>query len=312
MANDATTDSLSMENIYREWTLQDDEQLYTNRHLSTVKLASLLGRGLHGVESRLKKLTDINSPAYSRLFLSNIPKEEEKTKLTPVKEILRRIQWDPTLDPTQFTIIHYDRIDDTLCETRFDAPNENISGKETQFAFALPEHRIQGIKYRERIVWDKEMRMDCVFGSMNGRGLTIDKVVEGYDEWKTEVEERKERDKKRYGEIVGEIRDILGKERVDRLKAMTKELIEEDVDPINVRDYVKAISGLYYDAKIEVAVTAAEVNVDVADSAEFDTEEESSQVEIIHFLYLFSELVVLLPNELWREAILAEVKSAVK
>jgi hypothetical protein len=111
---------------------------------------------------------------------------------------------------------------------------------------------------------------------------------------------------------VGEIRDILGKERVDRLKAMTKELIEEDVDPINVRDYVKAISKLYYDAKIEVAVTAAEVNVDVADSAEFDTEEESSQVEIIHFLYLFSELVMLLPNELWREAILAEVESAVK
>ena len=117
MSNDAN--ELTMDNIYREWTIHDDELLYNNQHLSTVKLASLLGRGLHGVESRMKKISDVNSPAYSRLFGVSKPlNEESKSKgLTPVKEILRRIQWDPTLDASLFTVVHYDRMDDSLCET---------------------------------------------------------------------------------------------------------------------------------------------------------------------------------------------------
>lgn len=118
-ANDAN--QLTMDNIYREWTIHDDEILYNNQHLSTVKLASLLGRGLHGVESRMKKISDVNSSAYSRLFgVTKLIEEESKSKgLTPVKEILRRIQWDPTLDASLFTVVHYDRMDDSLCEEYF-------------------------------------------------------------------------------------------------------------------------------------------------------------------------------------------------
>jgi hypothetical protein len=32
-----------------------------------------------------------------------------------------------------------------LVETPFDAPNDSISGGETSFVFALPEHRIEGV-----------------------------------------------------------------------------------------------------------------------------------------------------------------------
>jgi uncharacterized protein (UPF0248 family) len=308
-------DELTMDNIYREWTIQDDETLYTNRHLSTVKLASLLGRGLHGVESRIKKLSDVNSPAYSRLFGASSQQHqegEEKSKgLTPVKEILRRIQWDPTLDGNEFTIVHYDRVDDSLRETNFNAENDSISSKERQYVSALPEHRIQSVKYRERVVWDKEMRMDCVFGSMNGKGETIDRVIETYDEWKREKEEKEEANRRRYAEMVREITDILGEDGVKEMKSMTSALLEREVDVISVRDYVKSIIGLYYDANRRMD---AEESVD--DTAEtYDDEEEldsSDQTPIIHFLYVFSELVVLLPNELGREAILAEVETVLK
>lgn len=88
-------DTLTMENIYSEWTLEDDRILYANRHLSTVRLASLLGRGINGVESRLKKICNVESAAYARLFgAGNVGGSDDglpsaKTGLTPVK--VRRI-----------------------------------------------------------------------------------------------------------------------------------------------------------------------------------------------------------------------------
>ena len=48
---------------------------------------------------------------------------------------------------------------------------ESISGAETSFVFALPEHRIEKVKYLERVVWDKASRIDYIFGSMNGNGM---------------------------------------------------------------------------------------------------------------------------------------------
>lgn len=306
-----TQDELKMDNIYREWTLQDDETLYTNRHLSTVKLASLLGRGLHGVESRIKKLSDVDSPAYQRLFgAASIGKEEGKKGLTPVKEILRRIQWDPHLNGDLFTIVHYDRVDDSLCETNFNAVNDSISGKERQYVFALPEHRIQKVKFRERVVWDKEMRLDCVFGSMNGKGETIDRVVETYDEWKREKEEKETANKKRYTEMVDEITDLIGEDGVNKMKSMASELLVNEVDAVSVRNFVKSIIGLYYEANNDVGSDESTDD----ESEELATEEPDmvDQTPIVHFLYVFSELVVLLPNELWREAILAEVETVLK
>jgi uncharacterized protein (UPF0248 family) len=188
-----SSDRLGMENIYSEWTVEDDRLLHDNRHLSLVKLASLLGRGMHGVESRIKKINDVNSMAYVRLFGAGGKPDEcvlssdtdsGSNRLTPAKEVLRRIKWDDTLPSSSFTILHYDRVQDTLVETPFDAPNDSISGAETSFVFALPEHRIEKVKYLERVVWDKASRIDCVFGSMNGNGMTIDGIINTYSDWK--------------------------------------------------------------------------------------------------------------------------------
>jgi len=295
--------TLTMDKIYREWTLEDDEVLHDNKHLSTVRLASLLGRGMHGVESRLKKLTNVDSTAYARLFSTgrgngsdDSDETEQSNKLTPVKEVLRRIQWDPTIPSASFTIVHYDRVEDTLCETPYDAPNNSISGKETRFVFALPEHRIEGVKYLDRTVWNKEMRLDCVFGSMNGNGETIDKVIESYDAWKREKEEREERNRRWQVDILNELDSILGEARVGSLKELSSDLMHGEWDTEKVRDFVKKVVSLYHDAKR----AKEEANEDMGDF-----------VEVVDFVYLFSDLVALLPDEFLREEILKEVEQVI-
>jgi len=303
-----STDRLGMENIYSEWTLEDDRLLYENRHLSLVKLASLLGRGMHGVESRIKKINDVSSMAYFRLFGAGGKPDEcvssdadsGSNRLTPAKEVLRRIKWDETLQSSSFTILHYDRVQDTLAETPFDAPNDSISGAETSFVFALPEHRIEKVKYLERVVWDKASRIDCVFGSMNGNGVTIDHIINTYTDWKKERDERIDRDRRRQIEVLEELGLVLGGEsRLKELKEQSSQLIRGEWDSDSVRDYVKRVGSLYYEAMKE--------------NEEGDAnEDEDDGTDIIDFLHLFSDLVALLHDESLREAILNEVESGIE
>jgi len=303
----ATADELKMDNIYMEWSLDDDRILHQNRHLSSVRLASMLGRGMHGVEARMKKITNVDSAAYRRLFAGDNNDDSEDSasnKLTPVKEVLRRIQWDPSLDSSSFSIIHYDRVEDTLCETPFEAENESISGKERKFVFALPEHRIEAVKYLDRVVWDKETRLDVVFGSMNGRGETIDKVIEHYDDWKREKEEKKQRNQLRQVEILKEMRTILEEKRVATLKEMSSNLIRSEWDNEGVKDYVKRVVILYFDAR-------KDREDDESDIDNALDEEKEVAFDIIYFLNLFSDLVALLPDEPLRGEVLMEVQSVI-
>ena len=157
-------------NLYLAWSLDDDRLLWENRDKPTPKLASMLGRGLRGIEARLDKLKDVESPAYERLFAGGKHNTDDNMddlvskggKLTPAMEVLRRIRWDGTLVPGDFTVLYYDRVDEKIEEAKFDAPNESVKGKEELFVFAIPEHRISAVKYRERIVWDKDQRLDCL------------------------------------------------------------------------------------------------------------------------------------------------------
>lgn len=334
-SDDEDISTLTMEKIYSEWTLDDDRLLYNNKHLSTVRLASLLGRGMHGVDARLKKLSDVNSMAYARLFRadddiissssssSSIGDDARSStmmgKLTPVKEVLRRIKWDDTLPSSSFSILYYDRMQDTLCEAPFDAPNDSISGKETSFVFALPEHRIEAVKYRERTVWDKEMRLDCVFGSMNGNGMTIDQIIESYEEWKREEDERESRNRLRQNEILNELSMILEEKRLAVLKELSSQLIRgsNTSTPEDVRGYVKRVVGLYYEANNEKQRMAefASVEEDAGDVTfdddDYDDDDSDDSIEIVQFLYLFSDLVALLPDKRLREEILHEVESVI-
>ena len=159
-----------MENIYMEWTIEDDQMLLDNVNDSLPSIAAKLGRGLSGVESRRKKLKDVNSAPYQRLFVNGKGKlksgkgngedgsssSSTKTgKLTPAVEVMRRIKWDYSLDPNDFMVEYFDRVEDKVLSCSFGATNDSVEGKEEMFVFAIPEHRIVAVKYKEQTVWDK-------------------------------------------------------------------------------------------------------------------------------------------------------------
>jgi len=232
-------EELAMENLYMEWTLEDDKLLWENRKESLADLAVLLGRGLRGVEARLSKLSNINHPAYERLFPTMNKRKKsqqhtsadddddeemmhEKKKLVPVSEVLRRIRWDQTLQPSDFFILHYDRVEDTVVESPVDAPNESIAGKDTQLIDALPEHRIVAVKYKEQVVWDREKRLDRFFSSSGNGG--IEAVMENYDEWKRREDQNKEYLRQRQSQVSTQVQQILGHDRYALFKSLSNEL----------------------------------------------------------------------------------------
>ena len=245
-----------MENIYREWTLEQDQLLWLNssgknKNKSNAELAVLLGRGMRGVEQRLLKLKDVESSVYQRMFVknnnnqnnnkSNDDDESEKRdnngnssnssksitrnkKLIPVSEVLRRIEWDYQLNENDFYILHYDRVDDTIVTSSLTASNSNIDSGETSLIKALPEHRIMAIKYKERIVWDRRQnrKYDIVF---NEPGI-ID-VIQTYDEWESKCNERLQMSRIMQNEWNERWMDLLesSETKKERLFQLTKDLL---------------------------------------------------------------------------------------
>lgn len=285
-----------MENLYQAWTVEQDQFLFDNRKESLPKLAAMTGRGLRGVEARLAKLKDIDSAAYMRLWAGQecVEVSDKETKLVPANEVLRRIQWDHSLTESDFSVLHYDRIEDKVMESPMDEPNKSVAGKSTLFVLAIPEHRIVGIKYKEQIVWDKEQRMDRVFGSMNGRGETIAQVMINYDEWKERKRAADELDRQRQMEVSNRVQQILGDQRYVMLKELSLSL-RNDQDLLTKKElqtYVNTALQLFRDARGDPGQDPS--IVPSTDGAALD---------------VFSELVAMLPDPNLRPAILTEISS---
>jgi len=296
-----------MEHIYQEWTLEQDQLLFDNRDQSVPTLASLLGRGLRGVESRLSKLKDVNSAAYQRLFVKQNNRENsidneysssKKPKLVPASEVLRRVQWDYSLSPADFSILHYDRVEDTVMETPMDAPNDSIAGKATSFVEALPEHRIVAIKYREIVVWDREKRIDRVFGNEG-----IESVIANYDAWKQKKEESEALERQRQAEVARQLQQILGLERFGALKDLSNHLRSRTMDDpslspkLEVEHYVQSALEIFRDVREDPSVSMLPQCVPRSDMEAIDT---------------LSELVALLPDADMRALILDELSTCLR
>lgn len=301
---DEEDSAFAMENLYAEWTLEHDKTLWENRDSNTAELAALLGRGLRGVEARLKKLRDVNSSAYERLFVkenhnresldSDIP--TEKIKLVPVSEVLRRVQWDYSLSPSDFSILHYDRVDDTVVESPMDAPNKSIKGSSTQLVDALPEHRIVAVKYKEQVVWDREKRLDKFFS--NGG---IETVMEGYDEWKRRKDENWEWLRQRQKQVTERVCQILGPDRYDVFKEKSKELQATLEDPAAS---AKKEAEVYVKESLALFRQAQEDELQVSNSNLGSNLMPQNEMESVECL---SELVALSPNAALRQSVLAEL-----
>ena len=293
-----------MANLYTGWSIEDDQMLFKNRKKSLPDLALLLGRGLRGVGSRLDKLTDVNSQAYARLFAGRRKPEEDENdekninnKLIPAIEVLRRIRWDYALTTSDFTVLHYDRIENATTESPMDAPNMSVKGKETMLVLAIPEHRIEAIKYKEQIVWDKENRIDRVFGSMGGKGQTIQDVMANYDEWKQQKDAAEELNRKRQIEVSSNIQAILGEHRFGLLKQLSSDLLdackqEQASMKKKVEMYVQEILELFRDVRRDPSSSPEPTLVPTSDSYALDA---------------FSELVALVLDSYTRPAILVEI-----
>eukprot|EP00529_Nitzschia_sp_RCC80_P009648 CAMPEP_0113478744 /NCGR_PEP_ID=MMETSP0014_2-20120614/20925_1 /TAXON_ID=2857 /ORGANISM="Nitzschia sp." /LENGTH=775 /DNA_ID=CAMNT_0000371967 /DNA_START=665 /DNA_END=2992 /DNA_ORIENTATION=- /assembly_acc=CAM_ASM_000159 len=296
-------------NIYTQWTVEDDQQLWDlydkssktkkrqQEGIVVVEIASVLGRGIHGVSSRLAKLKDVNSSAYQRLFVGERrrgggikksttvgggksssgtnnnskknakkkkkkkkgssryddddddgtdsdlvvglgPPTKKKKKLVPITEVLRRIEYDPTLTQTDFSIRYYDRVEDKLLEANFDDPNTNISSSATTFIKALPEHRIMSVYFRKRQVWDRETKLDLVFGrnSQDDSDDTttttgIAYVIETYPQWEEEQQRLVQVKEERKHHIEYMMTRMLGIEYFSRFTKLMDGLYDVHNDP---------------------------------------------------------------------------------
>ena len=246
----------------------------------------------------------MNSQAYARLFAGRRKPEEDENdekninnKLIPAIEVLRRVRWDYALTTSDFTVLHYDRIENATTESPMDAPNMSVKGKETMLVLAIPEHRIEAIKYKEQIVWDKENRIDRVFGSMGGKGQTIQDVMANYDEWKQRKDAAEELNRKRQTEVSSNIQSILGEHRFGLLEQLSSDLLdackqEQASMKKKVEMYVQEILELFRDVRRDPSSSPEPTLVPTSDSYALDA---------------FSELVALVLDSYTRPAILVEI-----
>ncbi|GMH59410.1 hypothetical protein TrRE_jg8756 [Triparma retinervis] len=144
----------------------------------------MMKRGERSVTKRLDHLKDRNTNGYKRLFCTSAGGGEEientkGIKLTKCSDVLSRIKFDHGLVESEFMVDVYDRVDNVVERVPFDKENTSVSGKERQFVFAVPEHRITAIYFKERCVWGRgEERVDLV--------KSIYEVIGGYEEWEKE------------------------------------------------------------------------------------------------------------------------------
>ena len=89
--------------------------------------------------------------------------------LRPCRDVIERILWDPALDAKDFVFGYSDRFNGVR-EAEVSTPNEHVQGQQRLLIKALPEHRIEYVKFRERIVWHKTSRVDLIFGTGSGGG----------------------------------------------------------------------------------------------------------------------------------------------
>ncbi|XP_074646563.1 uncharacterized protein LOC141902640 [Tubulanus polymorphus] len=105
---------------------------------------------------------------------------EKKPPMKTATDVISRILWDENLPTDEFTVGYIDRFVG-LVEKPFSAFSWEDIASVDYTVLAIPKHRIEYFKYKNLKVWDKNSRMDNVFGS-TGSGKTIAGVIEKYEQ----------------------------------------------------------------------------------------------------------------------------------
>ena len=139
-----------------------------------------------GVQQRKTTKTKIKISHSTKGEVSEESQEgnEKKPPLKTAGDVRKRIQWDPDLQPEHFTVGYLDRFSGVV-EKPFTAFTwEHLSMVDLN-QLAVPQHRIQFYKYKDVKVWDKNQRLDLVFGSAGGN-TTIREIMQRIEEDITE------------------------------------------------------------------------------------------------------------------------------
>jgi len=223
-------------------------------------IATKLKRGVGGVAARLERLQDPSSPAYKRFCVKpHISGDDEivdaaKARLRPAKEAIERILWDPALNLHDFRVGYRDRFNPGFIEKRFDLPNSSIEGQQRSFIKALPEHRIAYIKYRRRLIWHKELKLDRIFGTgrsqpldafegavdegaVDSAPMRLNAVISSYDAWREAAAARSKSAMKRATAALGGL-DV-GRAKLFEVRRLSKALADGMLEP---EDYVERVT----------------------------------------------------------------------
>jgi len=275
--------------IGSDWSTEEDEILASEMFAETVpKLCSIVGRGIRSVKERIVYLEQME------VSKGNVVSTKTGDKLMPVSEVLQRIRWDPELQQlsSDFVVVYKDRFENNNMRARFDQKNENISGSEEQFVFALPQHRIESILFKERTIWDKESRLDRVYGSMNGRGKKITDIVSTSDHYEhilTDVEKCKSI---RRSLEIERVRTFLGEVSFESFQDLTNNLRDGDT-PV-----VSDLLSTYIDQAVNIFV---EGNMGTGSESDDVILSESKALDEV------SKVVALLPEKDIRDIALIEI-----
>lgn len=104
----------------------------------------------------------------------------KKPSMKTALDVIKRLQWDESVNKEDFIVGYIDRIVG-LVEKCFTAFTWEDLASVDNFALAIPQHRIQYFKYKSVKVWDKNERLDNVFGSA-GNSMTLIEAVQKYEQ----------------------------------------------------------------------------------------------------------------------------------
>jgi uncharacterized protein (UPF0248 family) len=113
------------------------------------------------------------------------PVSSKLPSLRTAEDVISRICWDADLDKEAFTVGYLDRFLGVV-EKEFHLLSwEDIASVDYN-TLAIPKHRIQYFKYKKMKVWDKNERLDYVFGSC-GSEKTIQDVSGTMLKWRKKL-----------------------------------------------------------------------------------------------------------------------------
>ncbi|XP_075245730.1 uncharacterized protein LOC142339520 isoform X2 [Convolutriloba macropyga] len=152
------------------------------------------------------------------------------------RDVIDRIQWDDQLPANNFLVGYLDRFVGVIERpfTSFDWTMDLCDVESGKNPSAVPQHRIQYFKYKDVTVWDKEKRLDVIFGSTGDAKLIINIIdTQGRDQFdflKYASNCEKE-------EVVEDVYDVdwaQPSEESQKLNEMDEEEIENQESPSNI------------------------------------------------------------------------------